>query len=383
MSRTVKIIFWLIVALIVLVLSYQLLNVPVEDSTIKIGFIAPFTGESSDKGKLVKDITSMAVEEINETGGIDGKKIEVIYKDGGCNSSAATSAMQKLASDEKIKVVIGGFCDSESLAAVPIAEENKIFLLSSRSSSADLINISKYFARIYPSNNDQGSVLSEIAYNDKEWKKVAVIQEKLDRPLNIFEAFKSNFELMGGEVVKEEFSAETSDFSPALTKLKKEESDAIFVNIETSSIIEMILKQIRDLKWELPLLVTDVVGSDEKIIEENSKLLEGALTTELNINISNNKFEQLAKDYELKYKEELPFQSYAQTSHDAILMIRDAITEVGYDADKIAEWFRSVEDWQGASGLITLGDDGDRDDGYVVKIILDGKTIELKQDSDE
>ena len=63
-------------------------------------------------------------------------------------------------------------------------------------------------------------------------------------------------------------------------------------------------------------------------------------------------------------------------------MLKDAIKEVGYEADKIADWLRSVKDWQGASGSITLGSDGDRDGGYISKIILDGKTIELKQDSE-
>ena len=383
MSRTVKIIFWLVIALVVLLLAYQVFNSPIEDDTIQIGFIGPLTGEVSDRGESARNVISMAFEEINNAGGIDDKKIEVTYEDGGCNGQDAASAMKKLAKNEKIKVVIGGLCDSESLAAVLIAEENKILLLSPGSSSAELTNISKYFARTYPSNSIQGSVLSEIAYKDKQWKKVAFIQEQLDYPLSIFEAFKKSFESMGGEVVKEEFPVDTSDFSSALTKLKSEEPDAVFINIETAVIIEMILKQIRDLKWELPLLVTDVVGNDAEIVEKNSELLEGALTAELSVSVSNEKFEQLAKNYELKYKEELSFQGYAQVEYDTVFMIKDAITEVGYDANKIASWFRSVKDWQGASGSITLNKDGDRKGGYVPKIILDGKAIELKQDSEE
>ena len=157
----------------------------------------------------------------------------------------------------------------------------------------------------------------------------------------------------------------------------------ILSNVDNPNIIiEMILKQIRDLKWELPLLVTDVVGNDAEIVEKNSKLLEGALTAELSVSVSNERFEQLAKNYELKYKEELSFQGYAQTEYDTVFMIKDAITEVGYDADKIANWFRSVKDWQGASGSITLNKNGDRKGGYIPKIILDGKAIELKQDSE-
>ena len=382
MNKTIKIIIWLIVALIILLFAYQLFSRPVEDSSIQIGFIGPLSGEMSDRGESAKKVINLAFEEINNAGGIDGKKIEVIYEDGGCNGKDAVKAMKRLIKNEKIKVVIGGLCSSESLAIVSVAEENKILLLSPGSSSSDLTNSSEYFIRTYPSDSIQGEVLSKIAYKDKQWKKVAFIQEQLDYPVSIFEAFQKSFESMGGEVIKEEFLVETSDFSPPLTRLKSEDPDAIFINIETLPIIEIILKQIRDLKWELPLLVTDVIGNDIEIVEKNFELLEGALTAELSISTNNERFEQLSKNYELKYKEELSFQSYAQAEYDTVFMLKDAIKEVGYEVDKIADWLRSVKDWQGASGSITLGSDGDRDGGYISKIILDGKTIELKQDSE-
>ena len=376
MNKIIKIIIWLVIALVILLFAYQLFSRPVEDDSIQIGFIGPLTGELADQGESAKNVISIAIEEINNAGGIDGKKLEIIYEDGKCNGKDAANAMKRLVANNKVKVVIGGFCDEESLAAIPIAEENKVFLLSPGSSSSDLTNISKYFARIYPSDAIQGVVLAKVAYEDRKWKKIAFVQEQSDYSLDIFEAFKNNFESMGGEVIKEEFPTETTDFNSILTKLKKEDPDALFIDVQRAAVIEIILKQMRDLKWESPLLVTDVIVSNAEIVEKNSELLEGALAAEFGIDPSNEKFEQLAKNYELKYKEELPFQNYSQTEYDAVIMLKDAIIEVGYEVDKIADWFRSVKDWQGASGLITLGDDGDRDDGHIFKIILDGKIIQ-------
>ncbi|MDI6721115.1 MAG: ABC transporter substrate-binding protein, partial [Candidatus Aenigmarchaeota archaeon] len=93
--------------------------------TVKIGFIAPLTGDAAVYGLPLKNMVELATEEINSQGGIDGKKVEIIYEDGKCNGKDAATAMQKLVSVDKVRVIFGGFCSSESLGAEPIATQNK------------------------------------------------------------------------------------------------------------------------------------------------------------------------------------------------------------------------------------------------------------------
>ena len=86
------------------------------------------TGESSEYGLVYQNIVKLAVDEINEAGGINGKMLEVIYKDGKCDTEKLRNVMIELV--QNVQFVIGGFCSSESFGAESVASENKILLFS-------------------------------------------------------------------------------------------------------------------------------------------------------------------------------------------------------------------------------------------------------------
>ncbi len=344
--------------------------------SIKVGFLIPLTGDAAAYGEPGKNVMQMALDEINAAGGVKGKKLVGIFEDAKCNGKDAANAMQKLVTVDKVKVVIGGFCSSESLAAVPIAARNKVALFSAGSSSPDLTGKSKYFSRDYPSDATQGSVLAEVSYNDKKWKKVAFIQEQLDYPLGIYKAYSATFTKLGGKITKQEFPSATTDFKSLLSKLKAEKPDALFIDTQTPAAGERIAKQLKELKWTVPVLLSDAISGDPKTIDNNKEVLEGALAAEYGIDVSNPKFQALLKNYKEKFGSDVPFQSYAQTEYDAPYLVRDALLEVGEDGTKIAAWLQSVKDWEGASGKVTIGSNGDRVGGHVPKVVKSGK-VEL------
>ena len=379
MENTSKTVLWIVVVLVVVLGAYYFMaKGPSETGPIKIGMIGPLTGDAAVYGEVLRDVVKLAVEEINADGGINGRQVEGIYEDGKCSGAGAASAMQKLVNADKVKIVIGGFCSSESLAAVPIATQNKVFLFSPGSSSPDLTNVSKYFARNYPSDASQGSVLAGVAYNQKNWRKIAFIQEQLDYPLGIFKAFSAEFEKMGGKIVKEEFSTSVTDFRSQLTKLKAENPDALFIDTQTPAAADRILKQLQDLKWRPALLVSDATSGDSATVKKDASILEGALAAEFGVDPANQKYQHHLQAYKEKYGKDANFTSYTQTIYDSVYMIRDAVVAVGYDGTKVANWVRSAKDWPGASGLVTIKADGDRAGGHVPKVIKNGKVELLK-----
>ncbi len=374
-----KIVLWVVVVLVVVLGAYYFMTQgPSETGPIKIGMIGPLTGDAAVYGETLRDIVKLAAEEINNAGGVNGRPLEMIYEDGKCSGSGAANAMQKLVNVDKVKIVIGGFCSSESLAAVPIATQNKVFLLSPGSSSPDLTGISKYFARDYPSDASQGSVLASVAYNQKNWRKVAFLQEQLDYPLGIYKAFSGEFEKMGGKIVKEEFATNVTDFRSQLTKLKAANPDALFVDTQTPAAADRILKQLQDLKWRPALLVSDATSGDAATVKKDASILEGALAAEFGTDPTNQKFQHHLQAYKAKHGKDANFTSYTQTIYDSVYMIRDAVLAVGYDGTKVANWVRTLKDWPGASGLVTIKADGDRAGGHVPKVIKNGKVELLK-----
>jgi len=346
---------------------------PVEKGPIKVGVLLPLTGEAAVYGEPLRNVLGLAADEINMSGGVNGRMLELIVEDAKCSGKDSASAAQKLINVDGVEVIIGGFCSSESLAAVPVAEAAKVALLSPGSSSPDLTGKSPYFFRNYPSDATQGAVLAEIAFTDKGWKKVAFIQEQLDYPLGIYKAFNAKFTELGGAAVKEEFASETTDFKTALAKLRAEKPDALFIATQAPAASERILKQLRDIGWKPKIMVADIVPGNRETVENYKDALEGALAAEFGVDPENEKFKHLVEAYKTKYGADVPYQSYAQTVYDAVYMVRDALLAVGEDGEKIAAWGRSLTGWQGASGSITIGADGDRASGHTAKMIKEGK----------
>lgn len=345
---------------------------------IKIGVMVPLTGDAAVYGEPGRNIYFLAAEEINASGGINGSNIEFVVEDSKCNGKDATSVAQKLVNIDKVQVILGGFCSGESIAATPIAEAAKVALFSPGSSSPDLTGISPYFFRNYPSDASQGKILAEVAYG-KGWRTVAILQEQTDYALGVYNTFSATFEALGGKLVKEETPSSNIDFRSQLTKLKAANPDALFIDTQTPAVSERIFKQIQDLKWKPAFIINDATAGDTKTVAQYATLLEGAIAAEFGVDPQNPKFQHLLVAYTAKYGgTELPYQSYAQTEYDAVYMLKDAIASVGYSGEKIAAWFRTVKDWDGASGKITIEASGDRAGGHVAKVIKNGK-VEVMQ----
>lgn len=348
-------------------------------ATYKIGAILALTGDGAAYGEPAKNTMLLALDEINSKGGVNGKKLELIFEDDKCNGKDAANATQKLVNVDKVKAIIGSVCSGATISSVPIAAAQKVAMFSHAASSPLLTNISPFFFRNYPSDSTQGKVLADISFNTKKWKKIAFVHEETDYALGINKAFTESFEGFGGKVVTEKFPTTTVDFRTQLTKLRSEKPDALFVDTQTPAVAERVLKQLQDMGWKPKILVNDVIIGTPDLLKKFKPLLEGGLGAEFGIDESNPKFKALIANYKTKYNAELPYQSYGQCEYDSVYMIADAIKQVGYDGEKIAQWSRTVKDWDGASGKVSILESGDRAGGHRPEMIKNGKVVPFSE----
>lgn len=388
MDKTTKAIVAIVIILLVVVGIYQVSkddrgsesqNPTTQASQVyKVGVMLPLTGDAASVGEPTRGVMVMAAEEINAAGGINGAKLELIIEDSKCNGKDGANAAQKLINVDKVAAILGGACSSESLAALPLAIAAKVAMLSSISSSPDLTGASPFFTRDYPSDDYQGTVLAEQA-NKLGWKKVALLQEQTDYAAGLNKAFVTKYESLGGSVVQEEFPSTQTDFKSVLTKLRAENANALFIVAQTPASGERVIKQIQDLGWKPQLLVSDPVASEAAIVTKYAAQLEGAYAALFGADATNPKFKRMAADYKTKYGKDLTQETYAQTAYDSVYLMKDAIAAVGYDGTKIANWLHTVNNWQGASGSVTIGSNGDRASGHKPFIIKNGKTEPIAQ----
>ncbi len=343
--------------------------------TIKIGFIGALTGDAADYGEPQKNVLVLAAKDINDHGGIAGKQVEIIYEDAKCKGPDGANAASKLVNVDKVQVILGGSCSGETLAAVPVAEAGKVAIITGSATSPALINKSPYFFRDYPNDSSQGVVLADQAYTKEGWKKVAVIQEQTDYALGIFQAFEARYKQLGGTIVKEEFASNISDFRSVLAKLKADKPDAVLVSVQTAASAQRIFDQMQKLGWKPKLMLNDVTIGDPATLTKFKDFLEGDIGANFNLN-DTPKFVALRDAYKAAYGKDMGYPTYSTAVYDSLYLIKEAIEAVGYDGTKIAAWGRSsVKNWEGASGSITIGPDGERQSGDSIFQVKNGTAV--------
>ena len=377
-TSSFQILIWVVLAIIVIGGGWYYFSnsktAPVaETGPLKIGVVVPLTGDAAIYGEPMRNTFQLAADDINASGGINGRQVKLILEDGKCQSPAAVSATQKLVSVDKVQAIIGGFCSGETIPSVPIAAAAKVLMLSEGASSPALTGISPYFFRVYPSDAAQGLVLAQAA-SKKGWKKVAFIQEQTDYATGIYKAFDQNFTVVDGKTTNDSFPSTTSDFRSVLTKIKSQNPDALFIDTQNPQPADRILTQLKEMNWKPKLIVNDIIAGDPGTLKKNANT-EGALTAEFLPDGADPDFVGFIAKYKNKYGAELPYQNYMAVGYDAINVLFDGIKAVGYDGQKLAEWSRTIKDWKGASGSITILPSGDRASGHVLEIIQGGKTV--------
>lgn len=376
MNDGTKWLSWIVVAIVVIGGGWWLLanhHVASDQAgPIKIGFIGPLSGDLATLGQPMQQALTLAADEINAKGGINGRQIQMVFQDGRCDGQAAASAAHELIDIEHVQAIIGGSCSGEASAVVPIGTAAKVFMLSPSATAPALSGASAYFARIYPSDSSQGDGLAVAAYN-KGWHKVAVIQEQTDYAAGIYKTFDAKFTSLGGQTTNDTFATTNTDFRSILTKMKAANPDAVLLDSQSDSSMDRILQQVQALGWKPQIIGTYVIAGNAKLIAKYSPLLEGTLTAEFIPNAQDPIFSGLISSLKSKYGiENPPYQDYLAATYDSLNLLAQGIAKVGYDGTKLAAWSRTVSDYHGASGNITINADGDRIGSLTLETIHNG-----------
>ena len=378
MRKNAKI-FWSVVVLIVIIgLAWWGFskNGGGPGNVIKIGFIGPLTGDAAVYGEEVQNTEELAIAQINAAGGVNGKQIQAIYEDGKCDGQDGANAAQKLVNVDGVQAIIGGFCSGETIPAVPIAASAKVVVFSPGASSPKLTGISPYFFRDFPSDATQGKVLADVAYNKMHWKTIGFVQEQTDYSQGINDAFTQNFQADGGKTITQSFPTGASDFRSMLITLKSQKPDALFIDTQTPAATDRVLDQLAQLNWKPTLLIDDATAGDPPTLTKYRSQLQGALTAEFLPNASDTQFQAFIQAYQAKYGKAPSYQAYMSCVYDAVNLLAQGIKQVGDNGSALAQWSRTITNWAGASGNITIGSDGDRMGGHVAEVIMNGsKTV--------
>ncbi len=243
---------------------------------VRVGVIAELTGDIPAVGASCKNAAEMAVQEINDAGGLDigGKKykIELYIEDNAGKADQSAAAAQKLITQQNVAAIIGPNASRYAIPAAEVAESSKVVLISPWSTNPKTTVVEKtgeskkYVFRAAFIDPFQGRVVAKFALDSLKATKAAVLYDVAsDYNKGIAEFFKQTFEENGGTVVAfETYTTNDKDFSAQLTKIKSAEPDVIFLPNYYSE-VPLQIQQAHRLNITVPFLGSDSWGSAELI----------------------------------------------------------------------------------------------------------------------
>ena len=201
----------------------------------------------------------MAVEEINEAGGVDGKMLELVVEDSKCAAQDSITAYNKLTDVDGVKIILGTSCSGAMLGAAPLAEEDGVVLFSGLATNPDIAEAGDYIFRTAMNDLQLGIDTGNVMWADGV-KNLATINESTDYAEGVRRTTVDQFQRLGGTVVaSENYSSDVTDFRTQLSKLTAAEPDAIHIAAQAEFSGGTIVKQLRELGYDGPIYSEIVV----------------------------------------------------------------------------------------------------------------------------
>jgi branched-chain amino acid transport system substrate-binding protein len=204
-------------------------EVGVTDTTIKIGMFGPLTGSWSFFGHPVQMGALMVYKEINEKGGIHGRKIEVVQVDGACDPAKTLAAAKRLIHRDKVFMLNAGICSPATMAAKEEIVSNKVpQVLFAASLDAITAPVSRYVFTAAPTGSYDGKSMADFIKSIPGVKKVAIVRHSDEWAKAKYEPFMKAMQDAKIEVVANEtIEKNVTDATPQILAMKRANPDAI------------------------------------------------------------------------------------------------------------------------------------------------------------
>lgn len=328
-------------------------------NTIKVGVFMPMTGGTATFGISSVNAFKLAAEEVNKTGGINGKQIELVVEDTRSEASEAATVVSRLVTQSKVVALLGEVGSSRSIAAAPIAQSNSIPMLTPSSTNPEVTKKGDFIFRSCFIDPVQGKAIATFAANKLNAKKAAIlIDKKNDYSVGLAKYISETFKSLGGEIVVEQAYQEgDSDFNGQLTALKGSNPDVIFVPGYYTE-VGLIAQQARKQGITVPLVGGDGWDS-EKLYEIGKEALEGSyFSNHYSVEDPDPKVQKFVAAYKAKYN--ATPDALAATAYDAALIMFDAIKRANStDGKMIRDALKQTKDFPGVTGTINFNENRD------------------------
>jgi branched-chain amino acid transport system substrate-binding protein len=313
---------WRIVVRIGLVMLLTGLVASCKDRTpVKIGFVGGISGRVADLGVGGRNGATLAIEQRNAAGGINGRSIELVVRDDEQDPEVAKRVVAELIR-EKVELIIGPMTSSMAMAMMPQIQASKTLLLSPTVTTVDLKGKDDHFFRVISDTADYAGKSARYQFEKLGYRTARAIYDVGNKSYteSWYKDFQSVFEGLGGRMHRPVTYTSSSDaaFLPLVQELLATSPDLVLVIANTVD-AALICQQVRKLNTTVAIAIAEW-GATERLIELGGRATEGVIISQfLNHNDTSASYRDFRTAYRKRFSQEPGFAGLA-----------------GYDATQVA-----------------------------------------------
>jgi branched-chain amino acid transport system substrate-binding protein len=346
---------------------------------VRIGVFMSLTGTTANFGISSTNAIKMAADEVNATGGINGKQVELLVQDDRSDASEAATIVTKFVTQDQVHAILGEVTSSKTIAAAPIAQNAKIPMLTPSATNPEVTKKGNFIFRSCFIDPVQGAAIAQFAARTLGAKRAAIlVDRKNDYSTGLEKVINATFSRLGGTMVAtQSYQEGDQDFNAQLTSLKGSNPEVIFVPGYYND-VGLIAKQARGQGITVPLIGGD--GWDSaKLYEIGGTALNGCFfTNHYSPFDADPKVQKFVADYKARYGA-VP-DALAATAYDAAKIMFDAIKRANsLDGNAIRDALAATKEFPGVTGNVTFNENRDAVKPIVMIEIKDGGAYSVRE----
>jgi branched-chain amino acid transport system substrate-binding protein len=328
---------------------------------VKIGAIFSVTGPASFLGAPEAKTARMLIQQINDKGGINGQKLELVLKDSGGSPEKAVSFAKQLIEEDKVLAIIGPSTSGETMQIKALCEENKMILVSCAAAEVIVNPVAKYVFKV-PQKDSQAVIWIFRTMKDKGLKKIAVLSSNDGFGAAGKKQLEDLAKTEGIEIlVNEVYDKQATDLTDIVTKVKATPGVQAVVNWSIVPAQSIIAKNMKQIGLAVPLFQSHGFGN-RKYVEQAGTAAEGILFPASRLLV----VDELAaddpqrevlrtykQDYEAAHKEDV--STFGGHAYDALRVVAEALKRAGApDRDKVRDAIENLKGFVGTAGVFNF-----------------------------
>jgi len=353
-------------AALLMLMGVCMLSPAAAQAPIRIGSILSVTGPAAFLGEDMKAGMELAVEEINASGGVLGRKIDWIFYDAESQTQKGLTATRRLLDQDRVDMIVGGGnMSGMAIAMLGLTEKAQAPFMSTEG-AMDIVTPVAERHWTFKSTVDDEQVMERLAdyFAKKNITKIAFLGDSSGFGQSAVAQLKKVAARRGLDVMYETFNPSDTDMAPQLGKIKSANVQAIVCWTVTPAGV-VFLKQAQQLGLDKLTLIHSYGFVDQRYMKLAGDAARNLLLVSVKFPVGADlpdsdpqkaKIAALTKAFESKFNRK-PNQFAAQT-YDAIYLARMAIEKAGgTDRAKVRDGLESIHGWQGVGGLFNFGKD--------------------------